>query len=382
MRKVLFLREILINTYFYVMKLTCLAAVAVCCAVVASCSGGKNDAASTGMAEPFDYTFTVTNLGCADSTVAYLYDYDALAGVRGFSPEALIDSAVVSGSAVVFNVKGSTAPVVVLNADERYILFPEAGENTFDCETHVGSGELIQKYWAYNDSIRAVYMSANENIPNGDAPEYEAFVDSVETLLQSIVDKTLDENIDNGFGYYLIASNLADMESEELDSLIARSPRLADTKRIQLAKEDFKKLEATSAGQPYTDFTIEGESGAVSLSDYVKPGQYTLVDFWASWCGPCKRAIASLKENYEELHAKGLNVVGVAVWEDAADTKVWLAANPLPWDIILDAQSIPTDIYSVKGIPTLVLIGPDGKIIARSYSDEEVIEAFNAALGE
>ena len=70
----------------------------------------------------------------------------------------------------------------------------------------------------------------------------------------------------------------------------------------------------------------------------------------------------------------------MAVWEDPADTEKWLEENPLPWQIILDAQRVPTDIYAVSGIPTLVLIGPDGKIIARSYSDEEILEAFNAAI--
>ena len=170
------------------------------------------------------------------------------------------------------------------------------------------------------------------------------------------------------------------MSSAELDSILVKAPRFANAKRIQQAKEVIQKIESTSPGCKYTDFTITNDSGEVSLSQYVKPGQYTLVDFWASWCGPCKRAIAELKKNYDELHAQGLNIVGVTVWEDSADTNKWLAENPLPWDIILDAQRIPTDLYGIKGIPTLVLIGPDGTIIERSHDDEDILKAFNSAI--
>ncbi len=362
------------------MKSSKFAALAICGLLLASCGGKKEKSAGESLFEPIDYTLNVTNIEGNDSSYLYLYDFDALTGSSKPTAEALIDSVLILNGQAAFSVKGSTAPVAVLyhNGRAQSYIFPTAGENTFDFSEKKGSSEAAKRYTAYNDSISAVYEAVNANMPQKVSPEYEAFVDSVENLLNRITNDALDNNTDNAFGFYM-ASYIADSELEKADSIIALVPQFANTKRMKYIAEEAEKLKATSVGQPYTDFTIESNGKTVKLSDYVKPGEYTLVDFWASWCGPCKRAIASLKKNYDELHAKGLNIVGVGVWEDLEDTEAWLKENPLPWNLILDAQKVPTDIYAVKGIPTLILIGPDGKIMARSYSDEEVLAAFNAA---
>lgn len=360
------------------MKFTQISVIAACCALVAACSGEKK---VEGLFAPTDFTLTVNNIEDADSTYAYIYDYDALTGRRNFPAEALIDSALIIDNQACFTVEGSTAPILLLRINgTNYCVLPEAGENTYDATNCEGSGALAKIQKAYNDSLKAVYASANANIPE-EEPARTAFIDSVETLLSKMNQDAISANLDNAFGLYQL-TNSTEITLAEIDSLVALQPQLAESKRVQTLIGDCKKFEATSAGNPYVDFEIEYNGTTKKLSDYVKPGEYTLVDFWASWCGPCKRAIASLKENYEMLTAKGLNIVGVAVWEDPENTEAWLAENPLPWPIILNGQSIPTDLYAVKGIPTLVLIGPDGNIVARSYSDEEVLEAFENAKAE
>lgn len=363
------------------MNLSKLSAIGACCALVVSCSGDKKAA---GLFDPIDYTLTVTDIKDADSTYAYIYDYDAVLVSRNFDSETLIDSALIVDGQAVFDIKGSTAPILALKlagGTSATRVFPEAGKNTFNFTTNEGSGKIAKIYKAYEDSIKSIYASANANIP-AEGPERLAFIDSVQALLTKFDQDALNNNIDNTFGFYQMAVHYdpSDITLNEIDSIVTAHPQFAKSKRIQAIIDDCKKFEATSAGHPYADFEIEYNGTTSKLSDYVKPGEYTLVDFWASWCGPCKRAIAGLKENYDSLKAKGLNIVGVGVWEDPEITEAWLAENPLPWPLILNAQSIPTNLYSITGIPTLLLIGPDGNIVIRSYSDEEVLEAFNKAI--
>ena len=101
---------------------------------------------------------------------------------------------------------------------------------------------------------------------------------------------------------------------------------------------------ATAAGNKFVDFTVEGDS-VQKLSDYVGRGRYTLVDFWASWCGPCRREMPVIKELYDEFNSKGLDVVGVAVWDEPEDSKKAMEQLELPWPQILNAKSVPTDLY-------------------------------------
>ncbi len=358
------------------MKFSSLYAIAFGAALLASCSGEK----TASLFGPIDYTLTVTNLEDADSTYLYLYDYDLLPGWKEFPAEALIDSALIAGNQAEFAVKGSKAPVVVLRVNGKNdVVIPQAGKNTYDAATLTGSGTVAQIMKNYNDSLRAIYTAAYANMPAQDDPVYEAYIDSVDALLLQLNQDALSDNLDNAFGYYQFTT-YSDLTLAQVDTIIALQPEFAKSKRIQLLVDDCKRLEATSAGHPYVDFEVEYNGETVKLSDYVKPGEYTLVDFWASWCGPCKRAIAALKEDYDTLRAEGLNIVGVAVWEDPEATEGWLLENPLPWQLILNAQTIPTDLYSIKGIPTMLLIGPDGTILVRSYSDEEVLDTFHSAI--
>ena len=364
------------------MKLKSLSLLAAGGLLLASCGGNKTANPADQLFEPFDYTLTVTNIEGQDSAWLYLYDYDAMAD--GLSA-AVIDSVMVQNGQGAFTVKGSKSPVAVIQAGKngrQFLLFPQAGENTYNIAEGTGSGALNKAYKAYKDSTNSVLEHIN--LPEHNTMEYQAYVDSIDNLLAKIKDDALAANLENPMGFVIAIEELRN-NPENVDSILAKAPHLANTLRMRKAVEFNENLKATSVGQPYTDFTIESPANGktVKLSDYVKPGQYTLVDFWASWCGPCKRAIAALKKEYPALKEKGLNVVGITVWEDPDKTQAWFAEKPenaIPWDIVLDAQRVPTDLYAVSGIPTMILIGPDGKILARSYSDEEVVAAFNDAI--
>lgn len=132
-------------------------------------------------------------------------------------------------------------------------------------------------------------------------------------------------------------------------------------------------VQGINEGEFFTDFTVtQPDSTQVNLSDYVGKGKYILVDFWASWCGPCRREIPNIKNVYEQYAGEDFDVLSVAVWDKPEDTAAAAAELEVNWNQIVDAQKIPTDIYGIEGIPHIILFGPDGTIIKRNLRGEAI----------
>ena len=182
-------------------------------------------------------------------------------------------------------------------------------------------------------------------------------------MLKNIV----NNNPDNYVGVMALRDLSGYLKPEEMEVEIAKaSPYFLSREAIKSMVTRLESLKKTAEGQMFTDFTVETENGEkASLSDYVGKGKYTLVDFWASWCGPCRAETPVLAEVYKQYKDKGLQLLGVAVWDDPADTKKAIEELKSDWPQILNAQSIPTDLYGINGIPHIILFGPDGTIVAR-----------------
>ena len=129
---------------------------------------------------------------------------------------------------------------------------------------------------------------------------------------------------------------------------------------------------APQEGDKFADFAVEYEGKTTRLSDYVGKGQYVLVDFWASWCRPCRQEIPNLIAAYNKYKEKGLQVLGIAAWDKPEDTKKAIAEEHIPYPQIINSQKIATDIYGISGIPEIILFAPDGTIVARGLRGKQI----------
>lgn len=192
----------------------------------------------------------------------------------------------------------------------------------------------------------------------------------------------LDKNLDNTVGEfaYMLYSSFASPQ-ELIDAYEAMGDNLKDNPQTRSIYEKNKSMMTTAEGMPFVDFTITNAQGTQSLSDYVGKGKYVLVDFWASWCGPCLQETPHIVELYEKYHKKGLDILGVAVWDKPEETIQKIEELGIPWPQIIDAQRIPTDIYGIQGIPHIILFGPDGTIVARNLRGEAMKAKIAEVMG-
>lgn len=147
---------------------------------------------------------------------------------------------------------------------------------------------------------------------------------------------------------------------------------------VSIPKEEFYHVDKIKVGDIFTDFEVEYEGQIKKLSDYVGKGNYTLVDFWASWCGPCKGEIPNLKKLHEDFGDKGLTVLGVATWDKPEDTMGAIEELGITYPQIINAQSIGSDAYDFKGIPMIILFDKDGHVLYKDLRGEDMVAKVSA----
>ena len=202
--------------------------------------------------------------------------------------------------------------------------------------------------------------------------------------------KAYNENTDNVVSLFALQNLINEFEDSEMDSLLnLLSPALQEHKYVQRMRNAIAARIETGEGRMFKDFTVNTVVGQtrsvppqpmykeVKFSDYVGKGKYVLVDFWSPWCGPCRREMPNIKQVYDKYKGKDFNVLSIAVWErQPVEVTIETAAKlNMTWDQINNAQSIPTDIYGIEGIPHVMLIGPDGTILKRGLHGASIEEA-------
>ncbi len=267
------------------------------------------------------------------------------------------------GNYVICLEPGTISFVVTANDD------PESKVAAFIECTGTPNNDLLNEY---NNAIYALQKDMF-------AATSDEEVNAIDSTYIAMTYSFIVEHINTLASTYIFANTSPDLNLEQIGNIL---PQLTEENlqygRIPRVKESYEALLNTQVGQSYVDFALPTpEGGELALSSLVGQTDYVLVDFWASWCPPCRRAMPMLKELYNANQGK-LEILGVSLDDDAEAWKGAIETLGLNWKHISDLQGwkcAAGQLYGVSFIPTTILIDKEGTIVGRNLSEEE-LKAF------
>ena len=246
--------------------------------------------------------------------------------------------------------------------------------------------DVVERFTAfneeYNNGASVIYYDDKLSDEEKEA-KLDEFSNTKISQLKDYLETVIKKNKANYLGVtaFSQAAMLADNDLEIQSYLDLLDPSMRDLDEVSMFAQALSVRGDTAEGAMFSDFAVKAVTSidngvekveTVSLSDYVGKGKYILVDFWASWCGPCKAEIPNIIAVYEKYAGEKFDVLSIAVWDEPAKTAAAAREEGVVWNQIVNAREIPTDIYGIEGIPHIMLLGPDGTILKRNLRGADI----------
>ncbi|MFV0590153.1 MAG: redoxin domain-containing protein [Draconibacterium sp.] len=301
---------------------------------------------------------------------------------------AVLEGSVENPSMYYLSVLGQRAKALIFVENAKMTVNGKADSISF---VKIEGSATQDEYAALNEQMKAIqqeYMDLYKESVSarqaGDTAKANELMAKVEEIYATASDKmnTLQEDFvkNNPTSYVapLILSSIQYQKSaEQLDSMISTlDPKIQETDIIVDMKEQIEKMKKVSIGQIAPDFTQNDPDGnPVKFSDVYSQNELTLLDFWASWCGPCRQENPNVVAVFNDFKDKGFTVFGVSLDREKDAWLKGIADDGLTWTHVSDLafwSNAAAKEYAIRSIPSSLLVDKTGKIVEKNKRGEEL----------
>ena len=290
--------------------------------------------------------------------------------------------------AMIYNAKRNdiNVPFFVEPGDIRITLSDTPGMSRVE-------GTNCNDQWqVLNDSVMAIGLRINkiaehiygQTVSKEEQQKGMAQIDLLTSHFNQVVVEKAEKNVDNEFGYFLLTYYPEDVISNDqrLELFKKMPDALRQRPAVKQWEESIARQAKSAEGAIISDFTQQTPQGQpISLMSEIVKNKLTIIDFWASWCMPCRQEMPFMIELYEKYKEQGLGIIGISLDKDAIQWQAAISKLKIPWPQMSDLKGWENEAareMSVSAIPHVIVVNQKGRIVSRGLRGEE-LEKFIAS---